>query len=514
MADVTISDLDPKPIPLGTDEIELQATGDGASAKATLDNAVGAGAKLLAISTTIAKTAVGVFVYDTALDSDGGAWRQRMQDRSWENETLDTATRGSRREFPAVAVLVLEADTLTIYDGDDPALPMWRVIDLSGLTLIALAALNGKIAIATTTGVAIDDYIGDDLADTTLEYTTSTSPAIVNNTCNDIAITALPTTPIDANTRLPVPTIAVVTDSGASVITDAGVVWDITLGSALTGIDFSEDYRIWVHSGSTLSTGPIPTADIAYGSWRDASYGGVGSDLLLNVGSVITLSAGAVGNNAAANIIDEDVDTPANGMIAYVTKDYNTGWMQGDTELALCDGLTDRSISSTVVTDNGTAVIADAAANAEQQKITTSGGTLTATVTTGGAIYGWEFVGGEWIFRADTGWVGVAEAAGTLTVDDATTFAMLRYINGAGPSAAQYAKIEADEQGILSENAGCLLFGNSNTVAALAHDPVTKELHVGTGAGRSVFQGLVRGSNDTDAIATAISVSNRFVMEE
>ena len=77
-----------------------------------------------AIDKDISDTAVDVFVYDTSRDSDGGAWRKRTQHTSWYNEELNTATRGSRREFPSVAVLVLEigndGDTaLTIYDGDD-----------------------------------------------------------------------------------------------------------------------------------------------------------------------------------------------------------------------------------------------------------------------------------------------------------------------------------------------------------------------------------------------------------
>jgi hypothetical protein len=50
---------------------------------------------------------------------------------SWYNETLNTATRGSRKEFPAVAVIVAENGTITIYDGDDPDLPMWMVFNAS-----------------------------------------------------------------------------------------------------------------------------------------------------------------------------------------------------------------------------------------------------------------------------------------------------------------------------------------------------------------------------------------------
>ncbi|MFS9669205.1 hypothetical protein, partial [Klebsiella pneumoniae] len=47
---------------------------------------------------------------------------------------------------------------------------------------------------------------------------------IVNNFVNDVAMTVLPNAPIDAATGLPVPTIAVATNGGVSVIKDDGTV--------------------------------------------------------------------------------------------------------------------------------------------------------------------------------------------------------------------------------------------------------------------------------------------------
>jgi len=82
---------------------------------------------LTALAVSKAVTAVDVFIYDTSKDSDGGAWRHRCAGTSWYREPLNTAIRGSRREFPAVAVIVGEASKITVYDGDDPALPMWMV---------------------------------------------------------------------------------------------------------------------------------------------------------------------------------------------------------------------------------------------------------------------------------------------------------------------------------------------------------------------------------------------------
>ena len=72
--------------------------------------------------------ATGIFVYDTRNDSDGGAWRHRTQNTSWYNEGVST-TRGARKEFPAVAVIVMESTQCTIYDADDPNLSMWMVFN-------------------------------------------------------------------------------------------------------------------------------------------------------------------------------------------------------------------------------------------------------------------------------------------------------------------------------------------------------------------------------------------------
>ena len=47
---------------------------------------------------------------------------------------------------------------------------------------------------------------------------------------NDVAMTVLPNAPIDDATGLPVPTIAVATDGGVSVIKDDGTVVDISSG--------------------------------------------------------------------------------------------------------------------------------------------------------------------------------------------------------------------------------------------------------------------------------------------
>ena len=93
------------------------------------------------------------------------------------------------------------------------------------------------------------------------------------------------------------------------------------------------------------------------------------------------------------------------------------------------------------------------------------------------------------------------------------SLALLR-ISATAPTAEQIAKMYNDEKVLFQENAQATLYGTSDAVTALAHDSDTNLLHVGTSAGRSVFQGLRRVSNTTTAVGTAISASGGMVVDE
>ena len=248
-----------------------------------------------ALDASISDTAVDVFVYDTSKDSDGGAWRKRTQHTSWYNETLNTATRGSRREFPAVAVIVIELNTLIIYDGDDPDLPMWMKFerDSSGSskfltanrTNTAVTAVNGIIAWCDTTDAQILKFIEDAMylyggsglysPNTYIANRNNTSAVnftiidstklILNAACNDIAMTVLPNAPIDDATGLPIPTIAVATDGGVSVIKDDGNVVDMVSTASnndVLGIKFIGDNKLMIRCQNSGTYANIHQASI------------------------------------------------------------------------------------------------------------------------------------------------------------------------------------------------------------------------------------------------------------
>jgi hypothetical protein len=357
------------------------------------------------INSEIVDTAVDVFVYDTRKDSDGGAWRKRTQNTSWYNETLGTATRGSRKEFPAVAVLVLESLKLTIYDGDDPDLPMWmEFINTSGnliggSAMTAVTALNGIIVTGsggyTMETRFISDYSLDWFTNQLFEYKGNIeqrndtlgfrlieSYGIVNSATNDVAMTVLPNAPIDPSTGLPVPTIAVATNGGTSVIKDNGIVVDFNdaLGSTRpvsTVAIRGNDILHWnVNNGTlqqffdALSAPTDSTNDVKYNYTVGGGHATCENiSALLRVGSngpyylavrdsKSIAAAAQSGMSVFVDGIDRTFSTNSttifDSRVAYITSDYNTGWMHGDVKGAfLSDTSTTFTYGSELVT-NGT----------------------------------------------------------------------------------------------------------------------------------------------------------------
>jgi len=251
--------------------VNLDNTGSGSAitlssdgASLLLNGTAVSGDTLKAIAKDISDTAVDVFIYDTRKDSDGGAWRKRTQHTSWYNETLNTATRGARKEFPAVAVIVAESDTVTIYDGDDSDMPMWMVANRnsgswswigwsSDSSLTSVFMLNGILVTGsdgsntTGRGSAMADFIKDDV--TFIRITarrtlltiadrntgiSDTFPAALpdirmqqqgsasGGSVTSIAMKVLPDAPIDNITGLSVPSIVIGTKQGCNIIQNSG----------------------------------------------------------------------------------------------------------------------------------------------------------------------------------------------------------------------------------------------------------------------------------------------------
>ena len=361
---------------------------------------------LTAIAKDISDTAVDVFVYDTSKDSDGGAWRKRTQATSWYNEALNTATRGSRKEFPAVAVIVAESNQVTIYDGDDPDLPMWMVFNAGGgsfsdHTYIAdssavdsLGFINAQMVVGNSSGYGI--FIIDFLKETSECLRASdeaglrgihtnvgianrntnsgehlgTLRQLISNSVNDIAMTVLPNAPLDAATGLPVPTIAVATSANVSIIRDNGTVVDITYANYndARNIYFnSKNHLIYSHyNGATQSAAKvyyeIPSSDLANaqgGYQRGAEtvyYAKSGISPDINLGDALHISDISENSFGTSEklILTDETTPPTSSMINFIASDHQTGWMNGDIKLATLSDTDDTNVTGAELVTNGT----------------------------------------------------------------------------------------------------------------------------------------------------------------
>ena len=353
---------------------------------------------LNAIASTITDTAVDVFVYDTSKDSDGGAWRKRTQHTSWYNEAA-SATRGSRKEFPAVAVIVAESTQVTIYDGDDPDMPMWMVFETNASDMIAsgilsLTMLNGVLAVGRNTPLHVINFVSD--GHTSYSPTSRNSylgaigqrnsglgfsanlgtPYVVANVGNDVAMTVLPNAPIDAATGLPVPTIAIASNGGVSVIKDDGTVVDITGGSQGADMPIDQISFVGNHSvlfshryASEVSTIPSSDSNAAYYNQVPTFTGRITNSISHDDDT--HLAALSSDNNIESIAIDEDnaVSKSVSGVSrhnhfaiagdtdrasAFITSSYNTGWMNGDIKLATLSDTDDTDVTGSELVTNGT----------------------------------------------------------------------------------------------------------------------------------------------------------------
>jgi hypothetical protein len=316
---------------------------------------------------------------------------------------LNTATRGSRKEFPAVAVIVAESNQVTIYDGDDPDLPMWMVFNYNSGAIYythavsCVSMLNGilTIGISSTYGVSISNFVTENIQNIRNTFgvytyngsivdrnsssgqTLDSANPLVNGNTNDVAMTVLPNAPIDAATGLPVPTIAVGTNSGVSVIKDDGTVVDITSGNNwyYTGfLTFDKDNFITSHVGNATGQGllfryPVPSSDlilnnaddnmIAGGNIYNASATPSLGNALGGLGYITYDESGIVvdaENNETKHFVkylpnDADYSKSA---IAYVSNSFNTGWMNGDIKLATLSDTDDTDVTGSDLVGSAT----------------------------------------------------------------------------------------------------------------------------------------------------------------
>ena len=356
-------------------------------------------------------TAVDIVVYDTSKDSDGGAWRHRTQNTSWYNEG-PSADRGARKEFPAVAVIVAETDIVTIYDGDDPNCPMWMVFRAGGVNGAAMIGrtnedinsvnmLNGLMCVGKTVfGLHMINFIADRARFKEAGYDTPYLAPIgtnrnsgndwlgfnvdngdlVNDLVFETSMTVRPNAPIDVATGLPVPTIVVATNGGTSLIKDDGSVIDLNDGLGSTRpvrhaiIRGNDILHYNVNNGTiqqffdAFSLTADSTDDVRYNYSVSGGHGvlenisavlrnsGDGPFILTTINPKSFAAAAQSGMSIFVDGNDRTYTTDNNSIydssVAYVTSNYNTGYMFGDIRGALLSDTDETNINGSNYVSN------------------------------------------------------------------------------------------------------------------------------------------------------------------
>jgi hypothetical protein len=148
------------------------------------------------------------------------------------------------------------------------------------------------------------------------------------------------------------------TDGGVSVMKDDGTVVDITGPTqAILHVSFNSDEEL-------IATGnfqdqyfvySLPPSDIAYnnGTYLKRFYTFVSTPALMG-GVPNDLINAHVASNEGLTRFAENTTTPSEGMVAYTTSTYNTGWMPGDIKLAALSDTDDTNLVGGELVTNGT----------------------------------------------------------------------------------------------------------------------------------------------------------------
>lgn len=277
--------------------------------------------------------------------------------------------RGNKRDFPRLAAIVGEANFVTIYDLTEPGRPMWmRFIGATlasnsqalyvqgGYSVNGIAALSGQIVVSANTisGITILDFPSDR---STVRYqfaplsvfrgglaqrnatmgfdTVLSTGAAPPSPVNAIAMAVLPDAPVDPVTGLRVPTIAVATGGGVSVIKHNGTVVNSSINTTFDQIILRPELlsasrfdRGWWYYAA--NPGGLGASFTLLNRTPDQAPGfGIGNTIkLVDAGRSRLLRRSSTA--ARAQMARAHESDPARSLIATVGDTFNTGWMTGD----------------------------------------------------------------------------------------------------------------------------------------------------------------------------------------
>jgi hypothetical protein len=306
---------------------------------------------------------------------------------AYEDKSADGATtevfRGNKAKFPKLCAIVAEGANVTIYDLTEAGRPMWMRAAVASNnnwwngsgSISALSAINAQVFISSNgNGGHIFEFTSDSMKfayasnagrpnggistrHNALNWIYPTNYiGIASNTIYAVAMTVLPDAPLDPVTGLPVPTIAVATVSGVSVIKHDGSLVTKAYVSATCYFVSFDGYNLLV-SG----VGP----DTFNGAWiwnlLDDSVQNYGALALVklnnNIGGAKTISEGkssAAIQGSGVNLLRPNKSNTNKAILARIYPTYNTGHLLGDIRRAYLADSVVESITGPELVVNGT----------------------------------------------------------------------------------------------------------------------------------------------------------------
>jgi hypothetical protein len=313
------------------------------------------------------------FVYDTRLDSDGGAWRARTHD-TLAFTSPSGPSRGTRRDFPAIAILIARspANSFQVYDAEQlteqkaPALWVSTFMHVAEGDINAVVALNGIICVGMNGGLAVADIPGDvryfyrsgrfdtypgvgsNVPVNASRLSGDPSIAIGGYNIKDVAMRVLAGAATGLN-GLPTPHILIATTNGLSLIDDEGNVANVTRTGGYVAVSFASDSEIKaVTPEGAVDYMPLPT------STHDAS-----SFKTLSTSALISQTVGVSGEAEATTrglvIRRPSAEEPLAVAMARISHNFNSGWMLNSVVRALfCDNTAGGVSGATPLADDCT----------------------------------------------------------------------------------------------------------------------------------------------------------------
>ena len=299
--------------------------------------------------------------------------------------------RGNKAKFPRLAGIVAEASNVTIYDLSEAGRPMWmrfRCAYNDGMfqssdTFSSLAAVNGSVAIGANNtygciallnfpteharryryntqalfGAYNGVWVSTFARRNTGQMWDGKALSIASDVVNAVAMTVLPDAPVDVVTGLKVPTIAVATAGGISVIQHSGTVRNSSSTSAYLAVTLTPGLlsaqvsgaATWAYASAPGNLGAsFALSTIAASAAPDFARGN-GSKLMQSGRSLARSPASAL-----VNLLRHNESPATAGVASLVADTYSTGYLVGDIRRCyLADTVVESVGPSTELVTNG-----------------------------------------------------------------------------------------------------------------------------------------------------------------